>query len=64
MFEELTRITHSSLRLSVFNCPSISGALVVLRLSRWLSQSQAPSRDVEFDVAELEESQTSAREEM
>lgn len=60
MFEESSQITRPSLRLSVFNCPSISGAVVVLRLLRWLSQSQTPSRDVEFDVAELEEPQTSA----
>lgn len=58
MFEEFSQITRSSLRLSVFNCPSISGVVVVLRLLRWLSQSQTPSRDVEFDVAELEEPQT------
>lgn len=68
MFEEFSQITRSSLRSSLFNCPSISGVVVVLRLLRWLSQSQTPSRDVEFDVAELEEPQTSAersqREEM
>ena len=60
MFEEFSQITSSSLRLSVFNCPSIFGVAVVLRLSRWLSQSQTPSRDVEFDVAALEEPQTGA----
>lgn len=64
MFEELSHITRSSLRLSLFNCPSISGAVVVLRLLRWLSQSRAPSRDVEFDVAALEEPQTGAETEM
>lgn len=64
MFEELSHITRSSLRLSLFNCPSISGVVVVLRLLRWLSQSQAPSRDVEFDVAALEEPQTGAETEM
>lgn len=60
MFEESSQITRWSLRLSLFNCPSISGVVVVLRLLRWLSQSQTPSRDVQFDVAELEEPQTSA----
>lgn len=28
MFEELSQITRSSLRLSLFNCPSISGVVV------------------------------------
>lgn len=60
MFEESSQITRSSLRLSLFNCPSISGVVVVPGLLRWLSQSQTPSRDFQFDVAELEEPQTSA----